>query len=228
MKLTKLALAIATTSIAMGGAAFAEDASGPSVAFNVGVASDYVFRGFSQTDEGVQVFGGADVTSGMLYAGVWASNVDFLDSTDAEVDLYAGVKPTLGPVSLDIGGLYYAYPGSPKGSGYDYFEAKVAGSVPVGKGTVGAAVFYSPDFFGAVDSAVYYEVNASTPIVDKLSISGALGHQSLEGPGDYTTWNVGLGYALNDHLGVDVRYFDTDFKSKISNGRAAVSLKATF
>lgn len=232
MKLFKLSLLAAAAAVSMGGAAFAQDDdSGPKASFNVGVASDYIFRGFSQTDEDPQLFGGIDVTAGQFYAGVWASNVDFLDSTDAEVDLYAGFKPTVGPVAMDLGVLYYGYVNAPSGSHYGYLEGKIAGSVPVGKGSIGAAFFYSPDFFGPVDNddAYYFEGNASYAITDKLSVSGAVGHQAIsKTTADYTTWNAGLGYAINGHLGVDVRYWDTDYKSKISDGRVVASLKATF
>jgi uncharacterized protein (TIGR02001 family) len=229
MKTLKVALIAAAATAAMSGAAFAQD-EGPSVSFNIGVASDYVFRGVSQTDEKAQVYGGADLTSGIFYAGVWASNVDFLDSTSAEIDAYVGVKPTAGPVALDLAAIYYGYTNEPDGADYGYWEFKAAGSVPAGKGSVGAAVYYSPDFFGAVDGAVYYEVNGSFPITDKLSASAALGHQALDGPGDYTTWNLGVGYALTDHFGLDLRYHDTnehDFGS-IYESRLALGVKASF
>jgi uncharacterized protein (TIGR02001 family) len=207
----------------------AEDAS-PSVSFNVGAASDYVFRGVSQTNEDPEVFGGADLTMGKLYAGVWASNVDFSDSTDAEVDLYGGFKPTLGPVSLDLGVIYYGYVNAPSGTDYGNFEAKVAGSVAAGKGTVGAAVFYSPDSFGAAKEAVYYEANGSYPVTEKISVSGALGRQTYEGSGDYTTWNLGATWAFAPHLAADLRYYDTNVHEfgKLYGDRVAVSLKASF
>jgi uncharacterized protein (TIGR02001 family) len=229
MKSLQLTLLAAAATIAMGGAALAEDAA-PAFSFNVGASSDYVFRGVSQTDENAQVYGGADVSYGMFYAGVWASNVDFLDSTDAEIDGYVGVKPTAGPVALDLGAIYYGYVDAPSGSDYGYWEFKAAGSLPAGPGTIGAALYYSPDFFGSVDEALYYEINGSVPLADKLSLSGAFGHQSLEGPGDYTTWNVGMGYALNDHIGLDLRYHDTDEHSfgKLYDSRVVVGLKASF
>lgn len=216
MRTLKLALVAAVGSLALAGAAHAEDASGPSFSFNVGAATDYVFRGFSQTDEDPQVFGGVDVTMGIAYAGVWVSNVDFLDSTDAEFDIYAGVKPTLGAVSLDLGVLYYGY--VDKGaSNYDYFEAKAAASVPVGPATLGAVVYYSPNFFGVADDAFYYEANIAMAIPEtKFSVSAAIGRQEQDGGLDYTTWNAGVGLALTDHVSFDVRYFDTD-ASKIED-----------
>jgi uncharacterized protein (TIGR02001 family) len=210
MRTLKLALAATAASLCFAGAAQAQEDAGPSFSFNLGAATEYVFRGFSQTDEDPQVFGGIDATYGIGYAGVWVSNVDFLDSTDAEFDLYAGIKPTAGPVTFDLGVIYYGY--VDKGlSSYDYWEFKAAASVPAGPATLGAAVYYSPNFFGAADDAVYYEANVALPIPDsKFTVSAALGYQQQDGGVDYTTWNAGVGFALTDHISLDVRYWDTD------------------
>ena len=64
---------------------------------NVALATEYVFRGISQTDEGPAIQGGFDATCGMFYAGVWASNLDWggngsEDVANMEMDLYAGIK----------------------------------------------------------------------------------------------------------------------------------------
>ena len=211
-------------------AGVAQAQEGPKLSYNLGVASDYVFRGVSQTQEDPEVFGGVDLTAGQFYAGTWASNVDFGDKTDAEVDLYAGYKPTVGAATLDLGVIYYGYLGAPKGSDYGNFEFKAAASIPAGKGALGAAVFYSPDSFGAADEAVYYELNGSYPVVDKWSVSAAVGRQTYKGSGDYTTWNVGAAYAINDRLTLDLRYHDTDEHAfgKIYGSRGVVSLKAAF
>ena len=214
--------------------ASAEEKSDPpfKLTFNVGANSDYVFRGISQTNEDPSVFGGVDATLGSIgYAGVWVSNVDFGNSTDMEFDLYGGVKPVVGAVTFDFGAIYYGYTDQPKGSNEDYWEFKAAASVPAGPATVGAAVFYSPEFFGKTGKATYYEVNAALPIPNsKFSVSGALGRQQIEGPADYTTWNAGVGYALTDHVGLDLRYWDTDEHSfgQIYDSRVVAGVKATF
>lgn len=212
------------------GEAAAQDKSGPDVTFNLGASTDYVFRGVSQTDEDPQVFGGVDLTYGRFYAGTWASNVDFGDSTDAEIDLYAGFKPTLGSVSLDLGVIYYGYVDAPSGSDYGNWEAKLAASAPVGPATLGAAVYYSPDGFGAADEAVYYELNGAVSPMEKVSLSAAVGRQTYDGPGDYTTWNIGGSYAVTKHVALDLRYHDTDEHSfgELYDSRVVLSAKATF
>ena len=234
MKLWNLSLCAAVASLGLYGAANAETA--PTWSVNAAVTSDYVFRGISQTgtyDPAVQ--GGVDLGLGIGYAGAWASNVKFGNGTDAEVDLYGGVRPKLGPVTLDLGVIGYLYPGAPHGSNENYVEFKAAGTVPAGPVTLGASVFYSPDYTftpGSNADGVYYEVNAAFSPIKPVTVSGAVGHQYVQGAYvDYTTWNVGVTWAFLPHLSIDARYWDTDHHSTFGDfgdSRAVATLKATF
>ncbi len=52
------------------------------VAYNVGLYSQYIFRGLTQTDRGPAVQGGVDLThSSGFYLGAWASNISWLRDT---------------------------------------------------------------------------------------------------------------------------------------------------
>lgn len=180
---------------------------------NVGLVSDYVFRGVSQTNENAALQGGVDATYGSFYAGAWASTVDFGDDTGAEVDVYGGYRTEAAGYALDFGVIGYLYPKEPDGADYTYVEFKAAASRAIGPATVGAAVYYSPDFFGTADKeAVYTEVNGSFSPIDKVTVSGAFGFQYLDHSDDYSTWNVGVTYAIDPAVGLDVRYHDTDVK----------------
>ncbi len=128
----------------------------------LGGTSDYVFRGISQTFEDPAVQGSLDVGYGIFYAGVWGSNIDFGEDqglgpkVTAEVDLYAGIKPTWGPVTFDFGGIYYAYPNSGTFANFnggshdvDYFEFKAGYSLAspwIKNLTTGTTVYWSPDY----------------------------------------------------------------------------------
>ncbi|MDR7116620.1 TorF family putative porin [Caulobacter sp. BE254] len=247
MKFLKLALVAAAASVAMGGAAMAQDESGLKLSYNVGVASDYIFRGISNTNTKGQVFGGVDATYGIGYAGVWTSNVDFgTPNPDQEIDVYAGVKPTVGAFNLDLGVIYYGYvkdkaPESNRQTSFpgafSYFEVKAAASTAVGPATVGAAFYYSPEFPGDGGEALYYELNGSAPIGEKLTLSGAVGRQEVDaatyygGATDsYVTWNAGVTAAITDHVSADIRYSDTnksDYGS-IYHATVTASLKVAF
>lgn len=190
-------------------------AAGATVTYNVGVTNDYVFRGLTQNNGDAALQGGIDASEGLFYEGVWASNSSF---GDREVDVYGGVKPTLGDYSFDLGAIYYNY----NRSDLDTTELKAIVTHPLYKGTIGAA-FYDDIDYG---NYFYYEVNASYPLTDKLSVSGAVGEQSYSSSSKYSTANIGLTYAITPVYSVDFRY--SGVNPKIDKSRFAVLLKATF
>lgn len=209
------------------------EARAQEAAFNAAVGSDYVFRGVSQNEGNPAISAGVDVTQGLVYAGAWAGTVSFAGDadTDAEIDLYAGVRPAFGGFDWDFGMVGYVYAGQPDDADYNYVELKAAASRAVGPATLGAAVYYSPDFFGPTEEqATYAEVSAAISPADKWTISAALGRQWVSSDLDYTTWNLGAAYQLREHLGLDVRYFDTDEHGLGSayGSRVVASLKANF
>lgn len=244
MKKLKLALAASTAVLGLGAASSAFAGDGPTVAWNIGGATDYLFRGLDQTgpfSEG-QAFGGVDVSQGMVYGGVWLSNTGS-GGKGFEYDLYAGVKPVVGPVTFDFGAIYYGYTDDNVGfssSDANMWEVKAAATYASGPGSLGAAVYYSPNFAGKFngdngDSSVYGEINASYTFSNKAVLSGAVGEQwvddnvySVDG---YTTWNVGVTYPITDHVSIDGRYIGTNDDASavgFAGNTAVATLKATF
>lgn len=206
-KILGLALLASAAVAPMARTAHAEGAFSGTVA----LTTDYMFRGVSQTSGNPAVQGSFDYTNGIFYAGVWGSNVDFGADETLETDAYIGVKPTLGPVSLDLGVVGYFYPGSTDLAGeYDYYEGKIAASVaPVESLTVGGALYYSPEFFAETGEATYVEVNGAYAFTEAFSISGAYGVQDIDATGEYDTWNLGAAF-LTHGFKLDLRYHDTD------------------
>lgn len=200
----------------------------PEIAWNVGVASDYVFRGYSQTDGNAQVFGGVDATLGNFYAGSSASNVDFGDGTDVELGFYGGHSSEIEGFEVDFGFAGYLYPQQPDGSDYNYLELKAEISRAIGSVTMGTSLSWSPDYFGDDESATYVEANAAFALADGWEVSGAVGHQALDVSGDYSTWNLGVGYSLTEKVLIDVRYSDTDLDDPLVGERVVASLKFDF
>ncbi len=208
------------------GAGTSQAQGAPEVVFNAGVVSDYVFRGLSQTDGRVAVQGGIDADLGGLYMGAWASNVDFGDGSDAEVDLYGGYRTQAAGYDLDFGVAGYGYVSAPDEADYNYVEFMAQISRPIGAAVLGAAAYYSFDYSGADKKATYVELNAAYQPAEKWTLSAMVGHQWLDVSGDYTTWNLGTAYALSDALALDVRYHGVD--SPQSDNRMTVGLTANF
>uniref|UniRef100_Q07HH5 Porin n=1 Tax=Rhodopseudomonas palustris (strain BisA53) TaxID=316055 RepID=Q07HH5_RHOP5 len=86
------------------------------VAFGTSISSEYLFRGISQSNQNPSVSGYIEprynVTKDLqLYAGVSASSISFANRAAVEIDGYAGIRPTFGPIAFDFGVWYYGYPG---------------------------------------------------------------------------------------------------------------------
>lgn len=232
------------------GVAQAQEATAFTFSANVGATTDYVFRGISQSDSEHAFQGGVDVGYGLFYGGVWASTIDFGLDEEAEVDFYGGIKPVVGPVTFDLGLIYYFYPGLDGSFNGDMLEVKAGASIsPVDKVTVGATAYWSPQFTFTDDvSALYLEATAAYAIIDEFSISGAIGRQDVDTDGyyvdisdgdeadSYTTWNIGGTYAF-EGVSLDLRYYDTDLEEvelrgpsgdSLSDNRFAVGLKLSF
>lgn len=196
--------------------------------FNAGVISDYVYRGFSQTDNDAAVQGGVDFTYGQFYAGTWASTVDFGDGTDLEWDFYAGVTGTVAGLDYDVGATYFTYVGAPDDSDYNLIEFKAGLSKTFDAVTLGGTVYYSPDFFGVDEEATYIEASVGYEVNDKWSLSAGVGRQYLDVGTDYNSWNAGVGYNLTDNVALDVRYWDSGVRSELSDARVTVGLGVSF
>jgi uncharacterized protein (TIGR02001 family) len=188
-----------------------EDSSGAwSIDASVGVLSDYRFRGISLSDKDPEVTAELSVSheSG-FYVGAWASNVALIDNADdVEVDLYAGFAPELGPVSLDIGGVYYLYPGN---SDFNYFELTASASTDVGPGSVTVGIAYAPsqDNIGNQDNTYVY-ISGDLPIGDSpLSIHGTFGVEDGAFGDSKKDWLFGASYDLGSGFTATVDYVDT-------------------
>jgi uncharacterized protein (TIGR02001 family) len=176
-------------------AADAAPASDFTASYNVGLFSQYIFRGLTQTNNKPALQGGFDVShkSG-LYIGGWASNVSWLRDNASigtalynsggslEIDLYGGFKTELGKTGLgiDLGALQYYYPGAhvntnPKANttelygalSYGWLQAKLSGVVSNDAWGFGKK-YGNPGYTrnGDERGAYYAELNANIPLAD--------------------------------------------------------------
>jgi len=176
---------------------------------NVGLFSQDVFRGISQTNEKPAVQGGFDLThkSG-LYVGTWASNVSWLSDANPDVsasvewDFYGGYKWSLpADFVVDFGAYHYGYPGTypPNYTKPGTTELYAAINWKMLQAKYSYAV---TNIFGFPDSdgSYYIEGNLNWDVVDKvndyvgkITLIGHVGHQSYQNWSDYsyTDWKAG-------------------------------------
>jgi uncharacterized protein (TIGR02001 family) len=151
------------------------------LAFGGALMSDYNFRGISQSDLGPAVFGYVEprwnVTPDFqAYLGIAATSVKLATDPAAEVDLYGGVRWTVGPVVLDVGAMYYWYPNERAIDGVvitapPAFNTTIADTdfwEIYGKLTwtinpmfaLGGAVYYAPSWLNTGADGTYAALNA--------------------------------------------------------------------
>lgn len=202
IKLKNIALATSIASIGFASTiAIAADApaSPHTLTANVGLYSQYVFRGLTQTNEEPALQGGFDYShSSGFYLGVWGSNVSWLrenltGSTPSstyksggslELDFYGGYKGSVGDFGYDVGLLQYYYPGDVN-TGFlkaNTLEAYVAGSWKWFTAKYSHAL--SNHVFGVNDArgTSYFDLSASFPVGETgLTLGAHYGIQKYDG-----------------------------------------------
>ena len=232
MRTKPLATALAALAT-IAGAAHAGD--GPFTA-NVGLVSDYAYRGSSQTDERPALQGGFDYAhdSG-LYAGVWGSNVSWLSDSNPnvhnslELDIYGGYKGTIGAIGYDVGLLQYYYPGSyPKG-----FNSPDTLEGYIGLSWEFLSFKYSyafTDLFGyeKSDGSQYYDLGAAVDVGGGFTLAAHVGYSDIKGQDDYTDWKLGVTKEFGG-FNFGLHYVDTDVdNADLADERVILSIAKSF
>jgi len=208
-----------------------------SISGNVGIYSEYIFRGLSQTNGDPALQGGFDYAhSSGFYAGTWMSNISWLTdsssvtgykSSSLEWDFYGGYKGSFaGDFGYDVGVLQYYYPGT-----HDSVVT-APGSVKADTLELYGALSWkwlSAKYSQSVDSKTfgvansrgtyYFDLSAAYPATDKLTLIAHYGIQKFKGDNaavsndsvaSYKDWKLGATYALPQGFTIGGYYTDTD------------------
>lgn len=137
---------------------------------NVGVFSDYVFRGVTQTAGGPAVQGGLDYSHASgLYAGTWISNLGAGGAPSYETDIYGGYAGKIGDLGFDVGVLHYYYRNA---TALDTTEFYVGGSFM----GASAKLYYTDDLASSNDSAFYLTGNYPIAVSKTVSVTPSVGY----------------------------------------------------
>jgi uncharacterized protein (TIGR02001 family) len=228
------------------GAPAAADASPHTLTGNVGLFSSYRFRGIAQTYNDPALQGGFDYShSSGFYVGNWNSNVSsgagFPDG-NLEMDFYGGYKTTFGDFGLDVGGIYYYYPGSrasvlgPNANGGAVYNAElyIGGSWKF----LSLKYFYGLDnYFSLVgiDStgtftgkntkgSSYLDLSANYDLGDGWGVNAHVGTLNLQNVsnGDYTDWKLGVTKDISGWI-IAASYIDTNADGSCSKNVAPIT-----
>jgi hypothetical protein len=203
-----------------------------SLSYNVGVVTDYRYRGLTQTRFKPTVQGGLDYAdkSG-FYIGAWASGVEWIKDSGTvnkvggikgpiEIDLYAGYKGAVGDVAYDVGYLRYQYQGNnlAKISGFGNANTdELYGAVTLGVVTAKYSHSIST-LFGTIKSkgSGYLDLSANLDMGNGFTLTPHLGRQNVNGAGNgiysYTDYSLTLAKDLGNGLTGTVAAVGTNAK----------------
>lgn len=219
MKLkSKLLLALLSTS----SAAFAQTtpaAPQSTIAYNVGVVSEYRYRGLGQTKGDPALQGGVDYTHASgVYLGVWGSSIKWIKEYAAaastpytakgsvEIDLYGGYKGEVAGLGYDVGYLRYQYQGNTLAKPTFFSNAntdEIYGAVTAG--VVTAKYSYSlSNLFGTLNSkgSSYLDISATFDLGNGFTFVPHVGRQLIKNSPTYNYSDYSL--TLNKDLGKGV------------------------
>jgi uncharacterized protein (TIGR02001 family) len=228
-KLPKAHLLAASLALASGVAVAqsappAAPASDHSFTGKVALYSEYEFRGLSQTSEKPAVQLNLDYGhSSGFYLGTFLTNIKWLKDTaevggfdtgsKVEWDIYGGYRfEAAKDVLVDVGYLRYEYPSTGTFSTSPNTDELYAG-VTFGMFNVKYSHTVS-NAFGFADSkgSGFLEANVAWPVMEKLTVTGHVGHQKFKNNDDfsYTVYKVGAVYDFGGGFTAGGYYKGTD------------------
>lgn len=224
----------------------AAPASPHTLTANIGLYSSYRFRGIDQTFGKPALQGGVDYShSSGFYLGNWNSNVNSgagYPSGNLEMDFYGGWKNTWGDWGLDVGAIYYYYPGTDAPAAAPITNARTTsvhrGGVNNKEVYLGASwkflslKYYHSlgDYFSVphTSGTGYIDLSASYDLGDGWGVNGHLGHLNFKNysngrsNGNYTDWKLGVTKDISGWV-IGAAYIGTNAKGSCTpNGAALV------
>lgn len=205
---------------------FSSGAAAIELSGDVTFASDYAFRGISQTEEAPALQGGLSLTDASgFYVSIWGSNVDFLAEGTLELDVLLGWSGDINEEwSTDVGIMRYGYPNA-EIDGSNFYE--IYGSLSYKDLTFGLA--YSDDYYANSGNYFYLYANYSYALTENLALDLHVGQNEYdESSASYLDWSIGLSTEVLG-AGLSLTYVDTDIDgSYLADSRVIFSVSKSF
>ncbi len=219
MKKSITTLIMASTLCLSATSAFAEGAfDKENFSANIALTSNYLFRGITLSNGDGAVSGGFDWGYEGIYAGIWASSIDAVETESFEVDYYGGYASEINGISYSLDAIYYDYPGEEGSPTADLAYYEFGGSLGYTFAasmdpTVGISVMHSPDFYAETGSATAIEGSFDVSLPAEFGLGFYYGNQDLDEKYYAIDGYNYYGVTLSKSVGIfdlTVGYSDTD------------------
>jgi uncharacterized protein (TIGR02001 family) len=201
MRTPLIAIALAATAgtpaLALAQAAPAAAPQSPhTLTGNIALVSSYRFRGIDQTFGKPALQGGVDYSHASgFYAGNWNSNVNEgagFPEGNLEMDFYGGWKGSWGDWGVDVGGIYYYYPGTNARTANGTAFVNPRDPTKIHTGKVDNGELYVAGSWKTIS------LKYSHAVTDYFSLPDTKGSNYWDLSG---TWDLGSGWGLVGHIG---------------------------
>jgi uncharacterized protein (TIGR02001 family) len=199
---------------------------------NLGLVSDYRFRGLSLSDRNPALQGGVDLEAEMgLFAGSWASTIADYGGANVEVDLYAGYQGSVAGLDYRLTANAYFYPGG--SGGLNYLEFQAEAERELGPVTLGVEAAFVPRQRNIAAANHYLGARASVAIPGTNGLAAsARGGWEQGFYDDKWDWELGLswtrGVVTASLAWVDSNHGGPAEAGRLGCGGLVASLLATF
>jgi hypothetical protein len=146
---------------------------------------------------------------GLVYI---APGLETIDDNGATVELNStlGVRPEFAGFDFNVSATYKWRAGSDPGVDDDEVEVTADVERAIGPAAARLRLQYAPDAGGGARSFTSVEARLSWAFTDRLDASTTVGRRDRVGGLDYVAWDLGVTYAIDERLDLDLRSYDTD------------------
>ena len=206
------AFAVALSALALPSLAQAQDAP-DNWAFELRLGTDNRSKDASKSDGDPFALGALTWTddSGRFYVTGEGETIDSSTGSTFEAELAVGWTDDLAGFGVDLNAAHKWLLDADPGADDDAWEftADISRRL-TDRVDARVRLQYSPDSAGSTRSWTWIEARGRVRLTDRLRASAAIGRREQVNSRDYTGWNIGAEYRIDDHVAVDLRWYDTD------------------
>ena len=209
----RLALPLLIATVAAPAASLAQDLPGD-WSFEFAAGTDNRSKGTSKSEGDPYGLAAIEWSVSDFYIAAEGESIDHSTGSQFEAEINAGWRPEAAGFEFDFNAAHKWYLDANPGTDDDAWEFTADVSRDLTERVDARLRFqYSPDSAGGTRSWTWVEARGRVRLTDQVRASAAVGRREQVNSRDYTAWNIGADFRINDWSRLDVRWYDTDVEN---------------